>query len=209
MQSTESMRGATCSPRAIPDDSASYFELNQKLSFPNNPAYFSIKKLKTSTTKQAQYEAKKKQQADRRTLLDYCREHGLPFTNEDKLMYSIQNSRKFHKIFKAFLDRDVDMLGNPQDQFSLSASLQEVMQQVQQLPEKKSNFKDENLAFNKYGEFNMSLTEEEMVKYYFDALDDKIVVPLKKDRSKEGALSNQGKKEKGNKDENGGDDSLS
>lgn len=52
MKSTmESVRGASCSPRALPDDGASYFDLNQKLSFPNNPAYFSIKKLKTSSTK--------------------------------------------------------------------------------------------------------------------------------------------------------------
>ena len=155
----------------------------------------------------------KKQRSDKRTLLEFCREHGLPFTNEDKLMYSIQNSRKYHKIFKSFMERDVEMLGNEQDQFSLAPSLQEIMQQVQQqFPKKESKFKDEKIAFNQYGELNMELTEDEMVKYYFAALEDKFEVPERKERPKKG-VSNEKEKDAKQadalKDENGCDIVLS
>ena len=69
----------------------SYQQLNNKLMFPNNPAYFTSKKAKTGD------------QSINQTLLDYCREQGIAFTDTDKVMYNLQTSKKLHHILKDFM----------------------------------------------------------------------------------------------------------
>ena len=90
----------------------SYDSLNSKLMYPNNPAYFHIKKLSSIEHKAKKFldaQGKKTQ-----TLLEYCREQGIAFTDTDKVMYNLQTSKKLHYLLKQFVDKNMDFI-NPED----------------------------------------------------------------------------------------------
>jgi len=57
----------------------SYHQLNEKLKFPNNPAYFKAKKQSRT----------KPQTKENQTFLDYCREYNIPFNDADALLYKL------------------------------------------------------------------------------------------------------------------------
>ena len=44
------------------------------------------------------------------TILDFCRQQGIAFTENDKTMYNLQNSRKMHKIFENFMNKDTKII---------------------------------------------------------------------------------------------------
>jgi len=91
----------------------SYDSLNNKLMYPNNPAYFHIKKLSSIEHKAKKFldaQGKKTQ-----TLLEYCREQGIAFTDTDKVMYNLQTSKKLHYLLKQFVDKNMDFIISQED----------------------------------------------------------------------------------------------
>lgn len=67
-----------------------YQELNERLKFPTNPAYF----------KQSKNEI-----INNKTLLDFCREQNIPFNETDKLLYKLQQSKETFEIYRVLFDQ--------------------------------------------------------------------------------------------------------
>ena len=44
------------------------------------------------------------------TILDFCREQGIAFTDNDKMMYCLQNSRKMHQMYENFMNNDTKIV---------------------------------------------------------------------------------------------------
>ena len=66
--------------------------------YPNNPAYFHIKKISTIESKAKEY--LDSQDKKTQSLVEYCREQGIAFTDTDKVMYNLQTSKKLHYLLK-------------------------------------------------------------------------------------------------------------
>ena len=89
--------------KPIKDLNPSYADLNAQLMFPKNPVYSLVKKGTTSDTIQAQQERDRQENKKMKTFLDYCREQSIAFTDTDKVMYNLQQSKDLHYILDKFI----------------------------------------------------------------------------------------------------------
>jgi hypothetical protein len=120
--------------------------------------------------------------------LDFCREQGIAFTDIDKVMYSLQTSKELHHILTRFLEKDTKIVEDEPEQvvqkkvkkvvkrgmsiFNISDMVDPV-----HLQHNDKKFQGANLAFNQNGEFNKHLEEDQMVKFYQDVIDNKMLIP--------------------------------
>lgn len=77
-----------------------YQDLNSKLKFPSNPAYFNQKNVSRAD--------KLKFQKQNQTFLDFCREQNIPFNTADEMVYKLQTSKEHFQIFRVYFDAFVD-----------------------------------------------------------------------------------------------------
>lgn len=68
-------------------ESLPYKELNSRLKFPANPAYYKL------------------EENDTKSLLDFCREHDIPFNEIDQLLYKLKKSKDIYSIYRVLFDQ--------------------------------------------------------------------------------------------------------
>ena len=79
-----------------PKNKSSYYELNERLQFPKNPAYFRSRGPLESD------------QLTQQSLLEFCRLQNIPFNEMDKLLFKLKSCKDNFQIYRVLFDRLVN-----------------------------------------------------------------------------------------------------
>lgn len=160
--------------------------------YPNNPAYFHIRKLSTIEHKAKKFLDEQKNNKTQ-SLLEYCREQGIAFTDTDKVMYNLQTSKKLHYLLKQFIDNNIDFLIDEQPENEGKSPSEMAALKEKQKVNRQNKYQGAMIAFDKNGEFNKNLNEQEMIHLFGEVMAENIKIPLKKLKAVELEVKNHGK----------------